>query len=115
MLRDVVHKLVAHGAGSVPGLKRLPVLKLLAIGEIALLARSHISKLDPDERRRLVHLVRTGRGGKRRLSEPEREELATLLAKAQPRQFVGLAADKLSPVPLPKRLTLGPRRNRPRD
>ena len=37
----------------------------------------------------------------------ERDELSELLAKVEPREFVGEAADRLSPVPLPKRLTHG--------
>jgi hypothetical protein len=94
----------------VPGLKRLPVMKLLAIGEIALLARRHVSLLEPEERRRLVELVRHGRGRTRNLSDAEREELAALVAKAEPRRFAGLVADKLSPVPLPKRVVNGRRR-----
>jgi hypothetical protein len=93
----------------IPGLKRLPVMKLIAIGEIALLVRSHAMKLDPDERRRLVALVRKGRGRRSRLSAEEREELSKLVAKAEPRLFAGLVAEKLSPVPLPRRLVRGRR------
>ena len=93
-----------------PGLKRLPVLKLIAIGEVALLARSHAMKLSGDERRRLIALVRKGRGRRTRLSPEEREELSKLVAKAEPRLFAGVVADKLSPVPLPRRLVRGRRR-----
>jgi hypothetical protein len=81
----------------VPGLRRIPVLKLLAIAEIALLAREHIAKLDRHERRRLIELVRSGHGRKRNLTPREREELSALVAKAEPRLFVGAAADKVSP------------------
>lgn len=91
-----------------PGLKRLPILKLLAIAEVALLARDHVSLLDAAERRRLLTLVRKGKGRtSRNLDDAEREELARLVAKAEPRRFAGLVADKLSPVPLPKRITQG--------
>lgn len=93
-----------------PGLKRLPILKVLAIAEVALLARDHVSLLAPAERRRLLTLVRKGKGrSTRNLSDKEREELTTLVAKAEPRRFAGLVADKLSPVPLPKRVTHGAR------
>jgi hypothetical protein len=81
--------------------RRIPLLKLLAIAEVAMLARDHVSRLDRGERRRLVELVRIGRGRRRNLSEREREELSRLVAKAEPRLFLGAAADKLSPVPLP--------------
>ena len=51
--------------------------------------------------------MRTGRGRSRNLEPAEREELAKLVAKVDPRRFGWLAADKLSPVPLPKRLVRG--------
>jgi hypothetical protein len=87
-------------------LRGLPILKLLAVAEVAILARNHVAKLNRDERRRLLELVRRGR----RLSGPEREELAKLVAKMEPRLFAGLVADKLSPVPLPRRLVRGRKR-----
>jgi hypothetical protein len=101
-----MRSVISHGISRIPGLRRLPVLKLLAIAEIALIARDHIGRLDRDERRRLVELVRRGR----HLTEEQRKELAALVAKAEPRLFAGLVADKLSPVPLPKRIVRGPKR-----
>lgn len=105
-----VNRAVARAATRIPGLRRLPVLKLLAIGEVVLLARDHIAKLTPRERRRLVELLRIGRGRRRNLSAAERGELSALVAKAQPRMFLGMAAEKLSPVPLPPRLVRGSRK-----
>jgi hypothetical protein len=96
----------------VPGLRRLPVFKLLAVGEIALLARSHFIRLDRQERHRMIELMRKGHGRTRNLSDAERDELQGLVAKTEPRLFAGLAADRLSPVPLPRRITHGPRRRR---
>jgi hypothetical protein len=101
---------IAGAAGRIPGLRRLPVLKLLAVAEIILLVRDHVAKLEPGERRRLVQLVRRGRGRKHNLSPTEQEELAHLVAKAEPRALAGEAADKLSPVPLPRRIVHGPDR-----
>ena len=103
-------KLIGRGVTRIPGLKRLPVMKLLALGEIAMLAQRHLSLLTPQERRRLVALVRRGRGRTSNLTPDEREELAQLVAKAEPRRFAGLTADALSPVPLPKRMVHGPKR-----
>jgi len=82
---------VAAASKRVPVIKRLPVLKLLALAEI-------------------VVLVRRGRGRPSNLSRRDRDELSDLLAKVEPREFVAGAADRLSPVPLPKRLTHGPNR-----
>lgn len=86
----------------IPGLRRLPVLKLLALAEVTLLANEHLSRLDRQERRRLVELVRLGRGRRRNLSRRERDELSGLVAKTEPRQFAVEAAQKLSPVPIPR-------------
>jgi hypothetical protein len=113
VLRGAATHAISHGLSRVPGLKRLPVLKLIAIGEIALLARTHATKLSPAERRRLVQLVRKGRGRPSKLTAEERDELAKLVAKAEPRLFAGQVVNKLSPVPLPRRLVHGPRRGRP--
>jgi hypothetical protein len=86
------------------------VLKLLAAAEVAVLARDHLRRLTPQERRRLITLLRTGRGRRRNLSQDERDELAVLVAKVEPRLLAGEAVERLSPVPLPRRLLFGPRR-----
>lgn len=103
--------IVTHTLGRaterVPGLRRLPVVKLLSAAEIALLARDHINRLTPGERRRLLALVRLGRGRRSRLTDTERAELETLVAKLAPRELMGDAVDRLSPVPLPRRLLYG--------
>ena len=110
MLGGARNKAIAHGIGRIPGLKRLPIFKLLAIGEIALLARTHLTRLDAGERRRFIELMRAGRGRRSNLSAEEREELSELIAKVEPRLFAGLVADKLSPVPLPRRVVQGRRK-----
>jgi hypothetical protein len=90
--------------GRVPGLRALPVARLIVLGELVLLAREHVGKLEPDERRRVVELVRKGRGRPSNLSSRERRELTALLEKVEPRLFVGSAVEKLASVPLPERL-----------
>ena len=107
MLGGAIVRAAARGVSRIPGLKRLPVLKLLAIGEIALLARNHIRMLEPAERRRLIELMRVGRGRPSNLTAGDRDELTTLVAKAEPRLFAGSVANKLSPVPLPRRVVQG--------
>jgi len=102
-------RLLTRGVARLPGLRRLPVFKLVAIAQVAMLARKHLERLDPAERQRLVELVRRSRGRRNALAPEEREDLAALVAKLEPRQFAGLAADRLSPVPLPRRFVEGRR------
>lgn len=81
-------------------LRRLPVARLLAVAEIVVLAREHLQKLEPHERRRLAELVRHGRGRPSNLSSKERRELGSLLAKVEPRAFVQNAVAKVTGVPV---------------
>src|SRR4051794_19045399 len=99
-------RLLSH----VPGLRRLPPFKLFAIAEVALLAGRDLSPPTPARRRPLVALLRDGRGRGRNLPDRERDELAALVAKVEPRRFAGAAADRLSPVRLPRRIVNGPAR-----
>ena len=94
----------------ISALKRLPVAKLLVAAELVLVARRHFVRLEPHERRRVIQLVRRARGRSRNLSPRERAELAALVAKADPRLFVGTVADQLSPVRLPRRIVRGKRK-----
>ena len=76
-------------------MKGVPVARLILLGELLLLAREHLQKLEPQERRRVVELVRRGHGRPRNLSDRERRELARLIQKAEPRIFMGTAARRL--------------------
>ena len=82
-------------------LRRLPTARLLAAAELVVLAREHLNKLEPHERRRVLELVRRARGRPRTLSARERRELASLVRKAEPRAFAQGAVKKLTGVPLP--------------
>ncbi len=97
----------ARAAAKAPGLRRVPMLKLLAAAEVAMLTRDHVQRLTPEERRRVITLIRIGRGRRSRLTEAQREELSELVAKAEPRQLAGHAVNAFSPVPLPRRLVYG--------
>jgi hypothetical protein len=87
----------------------VPIVGLLSAAEVAKLAHGHLQRLQPHERRRLLALLAKARGGASALSDDERADLVALVAKLQPRAFVGSAANHLSPLPLPKRLLYGPR------
>jgi hypothetical protein len=81
--------------------KKIPMARMLILAELIVLLREHMSKLQPHERRRLLELIRRGRGRPSSLSARERRELADLIAKAEPRAFVNLAAQKVTGVPVP--------------
>jgi hypothetical protein len=85
----------------------VPVLRLLAAAEIAVLAKDHLMRLDAPQRRRLIELVRKARGRPDRLSDAEREELGKLVAALEPRLLFADAAGKVSPLPLPERWLYG--------
>jgi hypothetical protein len=76
----------------------MPAARLIVVAELLLLAREHVAKLSPQERRRIVELVRRGRGRTSNLSERERRELAQLVEKAEPRLFAKNLVRKLNPV-----------------
>ena len=76
--------------------------RLLAAAQVVMLARRHWHRLEPHERRRVITLVRVAGGRRGRLTPGERLELVRLIAKADPKLFAGLVAQKLSPVPLPE-------------
>ena len=76
----------------------MPFLKLLAIAQTVLLARRHLERLDPRDRRRLGQLARRGP----RMDRREREELRRLIGKLEPRAFAASTADAFSPFPLPR-------------
>jgi hypothetical protein len=78
-----------------------------------MLANRHWHRLEPDERRRVLALmahIPPTPGRRHTLSERERAELLGLIAKADPRLFAGLVAQRFSPVPLPRRVVHGRRR-----
>jgi hypothetical protein len=102
----------ARRAARIRYLRGLPIVRLLAIGEVLLIAKDHVERLEPRERRRLLALVREGRGRRSRLAAEQRAELERLIAKAAPREFVGEAVQRFSPVKLPDRIVYGPKRKR---
>jgi len=73
--------------------KRIPFLKLLALAQIGMLARRHFQRLNADERKRLVGLVRHPRG----LTADDKAELKGLVRKMEPGAFAGSAARHASP------------------
>jgi hypothetical protein len=82
-------------------IRRLPILRLVAIAKLALVAKKHLEHLTPAERRRLAKLARRPRS----LTPKQQRELRRLVGKIDLRAFAGSTADSFSPLPLPRRLT----------
>lgn len=112
MVSGPVTRTIGRAASHVPGIRKIPVVYLISVAEIGLLAHNHLMRLTPDERRRLIALVRAARGRPSKLDDGERDELAHLVAKLEPRLLAGQAVGKISPVWLPKRVTEGSRKVR---
>jgi hypothetical protein len=83
-------------------IRKIPAARLMAVAEVLMLARQHLMKLEPHERRRIVELVRRGRGRPGHLSERERRELARLVEKTEPREFAKSAMKKVAGISLPR-------------
>jgi hypothetical protein len=94
---------VGRAAERLPLLRRMPVARLLIMGQILLLAKDHIEKLSPKERRRLVMLVKNTRGIPSNLTPAARTELEGLIAKVEPKLFAQTATQMFSPLPIGKR------------
>ncbi len=89
---------VARSLQRVPGLKRLPLTRLLVLAEVGMLAKAHFERLTPPERRRLMTLVKEARGWPQNLDGPQRRELQRLIAKVEPRAFADAAIERFSPL-----------------
>jgi hypothetical protein len=63
-------------------------LRILAIAQVAILARRHLGLLESDERSRLAAIVAKSKGRPRRnLTANEREEMLRLVRKLEPAEF----------------------------
>ncbi|HEX3617497.1 MAG TPA: hypothetical protein VHU61_13210 [Solirubrobacteraceae bacterium] len=89
---------VASAAQRLPGLRRVPLARLVVLGELAMLAKIHFERLSPAERRRLVLLIRNAKGWPQNLPEREQRELKKLVAKVEPKAFANEAAERFSPL-----------------
>lgn len=89
---------VARAAERLPGLKRLPLARLVLVAELAILAKAHFERLSPAERRRIVLLVKQAKCLPQNLSEGERLELRKLVDKVEPKAFADEAVQRFSPL-----------------
>jgi hypothetical protein len=89
---------VARAAERLPGLRRLPLARLVILADVAILAKTHLDRLTPAERRRLLMLVKDAKGRPRNLSQHQRSELEGLIAKIEPKDFASQAVERLTPL-----------------
>lgn len=89
---------VARAAQRLPGLRRMPLARLVLLAELGMLAKVHFERLTPAERRRIVLLLKEARGRPQNLSERERGELNKLVAKVEPKAFANEAVERFSPM-----------------
>jgi hypothetical protein len=89
---------VARAAQRLPGLRRMPLARLVLLAELGMLAKVHFERLSPAERRRLVLLVKNAKGWPQNLSEREQRELKKLVAKVEPKAFANEAFERFSPL-----------------
>ena len=69
----------------------------LVVGEVALLLKQHLERLDAQERRRLAEIIRTSRGRSSNLSTSEKKELRRLVDQIEPRELARGVASKALP------------------
>jgi hypothetical protein len=98
MPSPLINVAVARAAQRLPGLRRVPLARLVLLAELGMLAKVHYERLTPAERRRIVLLLREAKGWPQNLSERERRELGKLVAKAEPKAFANEAVERFSPL-----------------
>ena len=94
----LLNLLAARALARVPLLRRLPLVRLVLIGELLVIAKQHFERLSVADRRRIVVLLRSVGGDPRRLAGAERAELAELLAKVEPAMFLETVVARLTRV-----------------
>ena len=72
--------------------------RLIAIGEIALVAKRHLENLEPGERSELRGLIAKSKGRPGNLTKSERGRLGTLVSKLEPAAFARNAAKTAVPL-----------------
>ncbi len=94
-------QLAGKAAQRVPGLKMLPVVRLLMAAEVLVIGKHHFDRITPAERGQVIRLVAKAKGRPKNLSEQEQIELTAIVEKLEPRLFLAEATDKISPVGVP--------------
>jgi hypothetical protein len=99
--RGLYTQLVGKAAQRIPGLRMLPVVRLIMAGEVLVLGKHHFDQISAEERGRIIGLVAKAKGRPKNLSLEEQVELNAIVQKLEPRLFMAEAADRMSPVGVP--------------
>jgi hypothetical protein len=94
-------QLAGRAASRVPGLKMLPVVRLIMAAEVLLIGKHHLDRLSAEERGHLIGLVTKAKGRPKNLSAQDQAELSAIVEKLEPRLFLAEATDRISPVGVP--------------
>ncbi len=86
------------GSGTKAAARLSPWARALAIGEVALLLKRHLDRLDRGEPAELKDLLVKSRGRRKNLTKAERARLMELVRKLEPGQFAKSAAVKATPL-----------------
>ena len=86
------------GSGTRTAAKLSPWGRAIAIGEVALVVKHHLDRLDPGEPAELRQLLVKSKGRRKNLTERERSRLMELVRKLEPGQFAKSAATKAMPL-----------------
>jgi hypothetical protein len=99
--RGLYTQLLGRAAQRVPGLRMLPVVRLIMAAEVLAIGKHHFDRITPDERGQLLRLVAKAKGRPKNLSTDEQVELNAIVKKLEPRLFLAEATDRMSPVGVP--------------
>lgn len=102
--RGLSTQLIGRVAQRVPGLRALPVVRLIMAAEVLVIGKHHFDRITPDERGQVIRLVAKAKGRPKNLSEPEQVELTRIVEKLEPRLFLAEATDRMSPIGVPSPL-----------
>lgn len=86
------------GSGTKAAARLSPWARAIAIGEIALVMKRHLDRLDPGEPSELKNLIVKSKGRRKNLTKAERARLMELVRKLEPGQFAKSAAFKAAPL-----------------
>jgi hypothetical protein len=86
------------GGGTRTAARLSPWARAIAIGEVALVLKRHLDRLDPGEPTELRKLLVKSRGRPSNLTKGERSRVMALVRKLEPGQFAKDAAVRAAPL-----------------